>query len=153
MSVKALEKLRGLGTKVKESCFTGVHCDAVLSLADEIEAEIAERYMPLPVDADGVPIYMGDVLVPKDYGTRRREVIGVNCKEFFFVDDEEGRIKKNRAHCWKHLEPRTLEDVLLEFASNRIRIRCEHGEYLTSADNDVIAEYADRIRELTRGAR
>lgn len=145
-NIKALEELRGLGVKVKESCFTGVHCDAVLSLADEIEREVAERFMPLPCDGNGEPIHMGDVLVPKDYGTRRREVIGVNCKEFFFLDDEEGRIKKNRAHCWKHLEPRTLEDVLSEMLdrnSDGIGLREFNGDFAA-----FVEHYAAEIREL-----
>ena len=37
-------------------------------LADEIEAEIAEKYMELPVDADGVPIHVGDMLKNAESG-------------------------------------------------------------------------------------
>lgn len=36
--------------------------DAADKLIDEIEADIAEHYLALPLDADGVPIHVGDVL-------------------------------------------------------------------------------------------
>ena len=43
-----------------------------LAIAGSIEREIAERYMLLPADADGVPIHVGDVLDPpkgsEEYG-------------------------------------------------------------------------------------
>lgn len=37
----------------------GHHPDELYEIADEIEREIAKRYMELPVDADGVPIRVG----------------------------------------------------------------------------------------------
>lgn len=35
-------------------------CQDLLDIADDIEREIAERYMELPLDADGVPVHVGD---------------------------------------------------------------------------------------------
>lgn len=35
-------------------------CQDLLDIADDIEREIAERYMQLPLDADGVPVHVGD---------------------------------------------------------------------------------------------
>lgn len=34
--------------------------EAALALADRIDKELAERYVELPLDADGVPIHVGD---------------------------------------------------------------------------------------------
>lgn len=34
----------------------------VRNMAEEVEREVAERYMELPVDADGAPIHVGDEL-------------------------------------------------------------------------------------------
>ena len=42
MTLESMERLRGL------------------PIADEIEREIAEKYMELPTDADGVPVRIGD---------------------------------------------------------------------------------------------
>ena len=41
--------------------------DQALTIADRIDAELAERYVALPLDADGVPIHFGDVL--SQFGT------------------------------------------------------------------------------------
>lgn len=45
----------------------------------------------------------------------------------------------------------TLEDVLREFASKKIRIHHDFKGYSTSADDDVIAKYSAEIRELMGG--
>lgn len=57
-------------------------------------------------------------------------------------------LRLNEADAWKL---RTLEDVLREFASKKIRIHRELNEYSTSADDDAIAKYAAEIRELLGG--
>lgn len=54
--MESIEKLR---KKLAMSMDTWFKRDLVC-IADEIEAEIAERYMELPLDADGVPIHVGD---------------------------------------------------------------------------------------------
>lgn len=148
--INALEELRTLSM---------VRMDGWLrmdtqKIADNIEAEIAEHYMPLPVDGNGEPIHVGDSLVPKDYGNTVREVIGVNCKEFFFLDDEEGRIKKNRAYCWKHWKPRTLEDVLRDvvtLCANTWKDEKSAFRYYDVGnvmESGNIADFAAEIREL-----
>ena len=50
--------------------------------ADEIEAEIAEKYMLLPVDADGVPIHVGDEMKSNTFPTQG-VVTSVAPKAFF----------------------------------------------------------------------
>ena len=126
----------------------------MIEFTDEQQQWIDSHYLLLPVDGNDEPIHVGDVLVPKDYGTRRREVIGVNCKEFFFLDDEEGRIKKNRAHCWKHMEPRTLEDVLRDvvtLCANTWKDEKSAFRYYdvgNMMESGNIADFAAEIREL-----
>lgn len=70
--MKSIEKLREWSRRVTESDpdenivspeYVAQECGrAALRFADEIEREIAERYQLLPVDADGVPIRVGDVM-------------------------------------------------------------------------------------------
>ena len=108
-------------------------------IADEIEAEIESRYMELPVDADGVPIHPNDKL---------EHVTGM---WMFTADTLEvdrwgahvrpnGQARIQCANC-RHVNPRTIEDVLHDFASK------QHG--ITKEENDaLIAECADEIREL-----
>lgn len=138
--IKALEKLREHGEKVKSSCFTCVYCDAVLSLADEIEAEIAEGYMEQPVDRNGEPWHIGDKFAFTGADGRKHicTVSGVSDCEVFFYYDEHSSSTKHRhftARAIAHVKPRTLEDVLMDAGVSRAAI------------SDVAAE----IRELLGG--
>lgn len=56
MSLKTLDALHRLAKEVVDYRW-GVEFDRAI---DELEAEIAERFMELPVDADGVVIRIGD---------------------------------------------------------------------------------------------
>lgn len=106
-----------------------------LDIADEIEAEITERYMLLPCDADGVPIHVGDLLYLKNGDMHFCHGIG---KPSLDVMDE---------HCewWRsggftHVNPRTIEDVLRDLVDG---IGDVEFDALTA-----IGDAADEIREL-----
>lgn len=142
-----------------------------MDIADEIERETAETeafcrrveeaarnndeldvfgvaYMPLPVDADGVPVRIGDVMEfaydpPQDQPIF--EVSGFGAKgSLFYVPRGEIRARKTTtASVVRHVKPRTLEGVLADFA-NRV---CNSGHQWGLE----IPEYADEIRELMGG--
>lgn len=108
-----------------------------MELADEIEREIADRYMELPLDADGVPIHLGDKM---NEGKVAKLVIADDGEHSVYVYK-----LPNVLHEFYSYEvarkPRTLEDVLEEFADLPERI-------------DRIAatkRYAAEIRELLGG--
>lgn len=117
--------------------------DDLKSLADGIEAEIAERYMELPVDADGVPIRVGDEMMQGD----KFKVCAVApakihrwCVGGTFAYDPSDCI---------HYKPRTLEDVLTEMLDRKT-----DGVGLREFNRDFgafVAHYADEIRELLAG--
>lgn len=127
--MESIDKLREYG----HECCARMD-DTVHDLADEIEAEIAERYMELPLDADGVPIRPGDRL-EYDYGdtsgtrtvvaiiydgSRRADIDG-GAWDFQFDDDEYGEdtrvvnSMRDFYSCNRHAKPRTLEDVLASY--------------------------------------
>lgn len=117
------------------------HADA-MRLADEIEREIAERYMPLPLDADGVPIRIEDKIwycgIEFDVFAVTGEVVFRKC------DFRNGRylVEAYDHSDVRHVKPRTLEDVLADFAAE------------VEQDNNTIEtarKYADEIRELMGG--
>ena len=54
-----------------------------MAIASSIEAEISERYMLLPVDADGEPIKPGDELWNINHPHSKYEAVGVSDKEVF----------------------------------------------------------------------
>ena len=103
---------------------------------NEIEREISERYMELPVDADGVPIHIGDEL--DAYGiTFTAYAISEN---YIYNERMLGSLVTGGKH---HAEPRTIEDVLMDLAVGVF----ENDGY----DNEDIKRYADELRELMGG--
>ena len=136
--IKALGKLRGelqICTNVKARPTIAFMED----IADEIQAEVDERFMELPVDADGVPIRVGDTvewLVKNgDY-----EVVAVG--ELVALKLGEDGSFTIAADALRHVKPRTLEDVLRDLEG----MRGNYADY-----EDVVcraAKYAAEIREL-----
>ena len=152
--IKALEKLRECANHESAGFFVnleqtfGLHrykCgDSTVkpngrmilnSIADAIESEIAERFIELPVDANGVPIHVGDEL-------EGGFAVDYVAPHWVF---SAGRGAKHDGSC-HHVKPRTLEDVLSEFA-NRV---CNSGHQWWLDAADVVPQYADEIRELMK---
>lgn len=115
------------------------HADDSARLA-ELAHEIAKSYIKLPVDADGMPIHVGDYL---QLGDTRGEVVA------FTYCPAKGELPwewqcdtgdwYNTAFAY-HVKPRTIEDVLLDVI--------EHAVCPSNSWDEIIAKYADEIREL-----
>ena len=146
--IKALDVLRELIEKSRHEYEMGnvSYVVGFNDIADYIEAEIAERFMELPVDADGEPIRIGDYL---QLGNTSGEVVALTyCPSNgklpweWQCDTDDWY---NTAFA-RHIEPRTLEDVLKELEGMR-------GNGATY--EDVVArcsELAAELRELIGGA-
>lgn len=109
---------------------------SILAIADRIDAEhesaCAEAYgngvmsvpialdesqwVKLPVDADGEPIHIGDVMENIVCPSVHREVTGVGAECFYGWDDGNGRYSQFSANCYRHHHAPTVEDVLRKFA-------------------------------------
>ncbi len=110
---------------------------------DEIEREIAERYIELPVDADGVPIRLGD-LVTHPFLEGSREVRSLTKEQgspYWCLGVDEGEVT---AHTCRHVKPRTIEDVLEDFAADDMMEALERA----SLFEESIAKYAAELREM-----
>ena len=98
------------------------------------------------VDADNVPVCIGDVMEWVRYKdgdpTIVRTVSGIGNGVFFAWSDEQGRYAQYEAHAYRHYHEPTVEDVLREFAN----------EVYADADNEIrdrdflCAKYAKRLR-------
>ena len=111
----------------------------LLSLVDEIEEEIERDYMKLPVDADGVPIRVSDEVLNKNKPTDIYKVTSIADNGYLRIYRDTARIHSSQCRLVK---PRTLEDVLAEFAAE------------VEQDNNTIEtarKYANEIRELLGG--
>lgn len=164
--IKALEKLREIAAdinaseivdhmKLYPSCvFDGAWLDAwhdeFYRVIDMLELEIAERFVELPVDADGVPIHAGDMIEFGEKGER------LEATHVGWTEHGDPTIAYRRpngtldcscigAEC-RHVKPRTVEDVLRECAER----------YASAADvefgstSEMFAMYEKEIYDITR---
>ena len=156
--IKALQELR----KSFEDCTSkagaeGAEFDAVwivgnaaLAMLDRLESEIAERFMELPVDAEGEPWHIGDVT---ENGNR------VNAITFDrFGAHFSGTVNDVDPSIHVHFKPRTLEDVLRDvvtLCANTWKDEKSAFRYYdvdNVMDSGNIADFAAEIRELLGGA-
>lgn len=160
--MKSIEKLRQFLEDQFGSSRFGIHeygYTQGMAIAKLIEEEIADSYMLLPVDADGVPIHMGDTVEGElvfDDATVKGTVTTYHIHDndepdtvYIKVDCGNGTwtIKELRIKRCRHVKPRTLEDVLKAFFHDAL----DADAFCTVRLDDVLAKYADEIRELLGG--
>ena len=130
------------------------------SIADAIEAEIAERYMLLPVDADGVPIRIGDTLEERhtDGETERFTVFGYTTEYSTWTADNLPLMATNESatefYCnrCRHIKPRTIEDVLRDFELELIDVwKYSMDDDFPEKEDEIYAKYADEMRGIIGG--
>ena len=122
---------------------TAKACDMLI---DEIEAEIAERYMLLPCDYDGEPLHIGDIT---NEGKIARMIVRDDGESSVYVYKLPNVLHEFACYEVEHVKPRTLEDVLTEMLD-----RNTDGVGLREFNRDFgafVAHYADEIRELMSG--
>lgn len=152
MMLESIKKLRMLWKKLPAP----TRPDELL-LADvnsgisEIERELAERYMLLPVDSEGVPIRVGDFIKGAEELDPVVKVTGVAQNEFHGPMVQTDDAITGRWYCVApgtvHVKTYTIEDVLTEF-SERV---CRSGHQWGLDAPTVVPEYAAKLRELLKG--
>ena len=111
-------------------------------IADEIESEIAERFMELPVDADGVPIRIGDTVCEVDVS------VPIEVRSLTFYEDYvDVNVCGMNPNMLRHVEPRTLESILCDALAD---VSCMGDGIVRTfkPDEPYVAEVAAEIREL-----
>ena len=143
--MESIEKLRETVEVYAAQCDVGWMLDGI----SEIEAEIGRDYMKLPVDADGAPIHVGDVMCSAGIREKGHKVIASAIFEDGFVEygSENGFIGPLHQEDWVHAKPRTLEDVLKAFFHDAL----DADTFCTVRLDDVLAKYADEIHALLGG--
>lgn len=170
-----IKKLRELA----DECYTFNDCsDKLMAIADEIEREIAElessyksaidemhdnfmraekdlkrviaeRYMLLPVDSEGVPIHVGDMLEYEEYVTHKIKESRVVALEYRLSTEDwiVNCSQWTNPYETRRVKPRTIEDVLLD--------AIDEYERATMDDYDAVlriaAKYADELRKMVVG--
>lgn len=149
--MKALDRLRNLmqdcsrvhttiGDGWHQSLYVDVPEELLDSCIDEIERELKERYIELPLDKDGVPIRVGDKMMDK-------EKVGFVVSELNFTGTfvHVFAILGGIGYVYEPSKIRhyngTIEEALREFA-----IVCEDAGNAGDAVNRLINEYAERLQ-------
>lgn len=129
--------------KYKSRYMTPEHYPWVADMVSEIEEEIAERYILAPVDVDGVPIRIGDMLIGapgSKWDGERFEVGGIELTAYGWEVCDAETCDSIAAGQTRHVKHLTIEDAI----SDAIR------DYaLTSMSREEIAaKYAEEIRGM-----
>lgn len=109
---------------------------------EAVEAEIAERYTELPLDADGVPIHVGDMV----YSASTPDGVKVGWVDSLSFCDTSASYRN--AGAFRH-KRRTVEDVLRDVARDSRSVRYEDGEGVLT--DELIAQYANEIHGMVVG--
>ena len=149
--LKSVSKLRLLVDETRDAYLRGdvnytIELDGI---AERIEQEVFERYMELPLDADGVPIRVGDVLTDGEYKFKVFELAAFG--------DGSWSIRNEDGNAWAacdvtHHHAPTVEDVLREFAEKMAENTAMYvaeswdADERDEADTAAIAEYAQRLQ-------
>ena len=105
---------------------------------DGIDADKnAMGYIKAPVDADGVPIRIGDTMEWLDGSTA--EVIGIGDGVFFYKDDESDAADWSSAEGKRHVKPDSWERIIQD------AVKLGYADYPTTCYE---AELVERCRRL-----
>ena len=108
----------------------------LLAMCDKVEREIAERYMELPVDTDGVPWHLGDIT---ENGNRINGMV-LDAHGWYFTNTLND-IDPSIHH---HAKQRTIEDVLRDYGEEVAR----QGHQAGLTMDEIAAKYADELRQM-----
>lgn len=143
MSTGDLKSIGKLTTRIYDSTLSNQTRDAFERIAEEIEQEIVERYIELPVDADGVPIHIGDTLegAPgSKWDGERFEVGGMEVTASGWEVCDVETCDSIAAGQTRHVKHLTIEDAISDAL---------HDYATTSMSREEIAaKYAEEIRGM-----
>lgn len=100
-------------------------CDRIDAIHAGLERENAELraargddWIKLPVDADGLPIHVGDVMGHRDFPNAKYTVVGIG-EDSFFTRDASGGLYKHTASLYLHYVPDTWERIIEDALGSR----------------------------------
>lgn len=124
--------------------------ESIMEFADRIDAELAERYVELPKDADGEYIHVGDRLEHTN-GIFTANDMTISIDGIWRAWDGENGHTVLLAKCRHHKQP-TVEDVLRDMHAKLDEVTALYvGEAIDSDERDsdearIIAEYAAKLQ-------
>lgn len=145
--MESVDKLRKLGKTFAHACRGYGPREQIEDIADAIEAEVAERYMKLPVDGDGIPVHVGDVLYGA--GGESYEADAVDKEGMLYFDREDGRseYEYKGTSGLRHRRPPTVEGVLEKALNEAAMLDRKEGYWQSAADvTNIVDKYVNKLR-------
>ena len=125
----------------------GPFCDRLREAAAE-RADVTlfgVDYVAIPLDADGEPIHVGDVMDTEHFGTVEVEGFVHSAVAFYNYSGQPAYICTAPANTCHHHAP-TVEDVLREFADEVWNRCCEGATASDSGIDELVAECAAKLQ-------
>ena len=160
--MKSIDRLRKYGARFNNShdAWSGIGTE-ILEFADEIEHDVDDMWhamtidakpmtdenmaksgwVRLPVDADGVPIHIGD-WITGDWDAKAK-VVAITSEDVYWWEPD--GCHWCHAYEVRHHYAPTVEDVLREFASDIADVLGGDDFRLDDSD-ELFAEYAAKLR-------
>lgn len=115
----------------------------ITSTALDVRDSINDEYIRLPVDADGVPIHIGDVMAYAD-NTKPMDVVALVPPAVFLTEDG-----PRYAEMCRHYHEPTVEDMLRDAINAVVKYAKYLDKELVNAYVDETVEaYGKHLREL-----
>lgn len=86
-------------------------CDTIDAVHSQLERELSEHYIALPLDMDGKPIHFGDIM-QMDGDSELYDVVGFY--DLGFLGWRNGRFVPCAAGLYRHHEPDTWERIIYD---------------------------------------
>ena len=147
--IKALDKLRKVaGNNYQFTLWQKEFNQAVAG----VEREIAERFMEVPVDADGVPIRVGDMLESEHAANSPFKAESMEYSAAWTIWDRRNGATRWPSEC-HHVKPRTVESLVSNFADEVWNAALDPAgmTYSDSGLHESEARLCAEIRELLGG--
>ena len=124
--------------------------------AKKVLKALERDWMRLPVDADGMPWYIGDEVQREDKN-KPNVVTGI-----YFYNDGNHMLQVRESNCtaWtpparkcRHVQPDTVESLLADFQQDTLTSQGEYAGEVIEADEwqreleRLVGDYAERIRK------
>ena len=122
----------------------------VEKIADAIQAEVDANYLELPKDEDGVPIHVGDEVewYEKKFAVAWIEYEESGCWIGREAVGGETPVAIDPIEC-THVKPRTVEDVLREFALECMTVKeVRNGVPVIGLDEGNVRDWLEEHDEL-----
>ena len=126
-----------IDAEYKKALHDAIH-NALANGAKSELRQIADTHIALPVDADGVPIHVGDIMVYEDY-TKPMEVIAFAPPNVLWM--EEGA---RFADMCRHYHEPPIEGTLIKMLEEAVGYSAAH----TLAAHNAVSKYTEKLKEM-----